>query len=64
MALRIAERGDPVARAGLGEDAVDVGLDRVVAEEQAVGDLAVGQALGDQAEDLYLALGQAVRRTG
>ena len=41
-----------------------MGLDRVVAEEQAFGDLAVGQALGDQPEDFDLTLVQAVRRVG
>src|SRR5215216_8106220 len=43
----------------LGEDVLDVVLDRLDAEEQLVGDLLVGVALGHQAQDLGLAGGQA-----
>ena len=49
-----------VSTAGLGEDAVDVGLHGGFADEQPRGDLGVGQAGGNELEDLGLALGQAV----
>ena len=49
--------GDIHAGAGteLGEDVAEVGLDRLLAEEQLVGDLLVGLALGDQDRHLTLA---------
>src|SRR5215471_4022550 len=53
----VADGGGPVPGPGLGEDPVDVGLDRVVAEEQLRGDLGVGHPAGDEPEDLDLALG-------
>ena len=53
-----------VARVQLGHDAADVGLGGQRAEEQAGGDLVVGQALGDQPEDLTLAVGQAGQQPG
>ena len=62
VALGIADGGHPVPCPRLGEDPVDVGLDRVAAQEQAFGDFGVGQVLGDQTEDLHPALGQAVRQ--
>jgi hypothetical protein len=49
----------------LGEDVANVRLDRLDAEPQALGDRAVAEALGDEREDLALAvaeLGQAVAR--
>src|SRR5262252_4302238 len=60
VAVRVADGGGPVPGPGLGEDPVDVGLDRVAAQEQLRGDLRVVQPTGDEAEDLDLALGQAV----
>ena len=48
-----------VAEVELGEDPADVGLDRLLRQHQRVGDLAVGQAAGDQLGDLQLARGQA-----
>jgi hypothetical protein len=56
----VADRGGAVAGAGFGEDPVDVGLDRVAAQEQLRGDLRVGQPTRDQPQDFRLALGQAV----
>ena len=47
-----------VARAGLGEDPVDVRLHRRLADEQGPGDLPVGLARRDEAEHLGLARGQ------
>src|SRR5213076_597953 len=44
--------------------AVDVELGRVVADAEAVGDQLVGQALGEQLDDLALALGQLAAALG
>ena len=51
-----------VAGADLGEDVVDVALDRGGGDHEALGDLGVGQALGDQGQDLDLARGEVVGR--
>jgi hypothetical protein len=62
VAVRVLDRGGgAVAGPGLGEDPIDVRLDRVGAQEQPGGDLGVGQALGDKAQDLDLAFGEPVR---
>ena len=53
-----------VAGADLGEDVVDVALDRRGADHEPLGDLGVGQALGDQAEHLDLARGEVVGQLG
>jgi hypothetical protein len=47
---------DPVAGADLGEGAADVGLDGGLGKAQVKGDLAIGEARGDGAEDLEFAL--------
>ena len=62
VAVRVADRGGAVPRPGLGEDPADVGLDRVVAQEQLRGDLRIGHPAGDHAQDLRFALRQAVGR--
>ena len=56
------DAGDLHARVGpeLGEDVADVGLDGLGAEEQLLGDLAVGLAVDDAAGDFELALGERV----
>ena len=58
-------RGDhrlgPVAQAELGQHPADVGLDRLLADDEPGGDLRVGQALGDQPQHLGLARGQRGR---
>jgi len=41
------------------EDAAGMGLDRVLADEELLGDLTVAQTTGDQFEDLELAAGDA-----
>ena len=64
VATGVADGGGPVPRSGLGEDAVDVGLDRVIAQVKPLGYLRVGQAGADQGEDFRLALCQAVGRCG
>src|SRR5262249_57297009 len=51
----------PIARARLGEDPVDVGLDRGVAQEQALGDLGVAQARREKGQHLGLTRGEPVR---
>src|SRR5688572_13657638 len=48
--------GDARVHAELGVDAVDVVLDGLLAEEQALRDLAVGLTRGDEVHDLGLAL--------
>src|SRR5580700_10878742 len=53
-----------VTRACRGEDAVDVGLDRRLADEQGAGDLPVGLAGRDEAQHLGLARRQLVVGTG
>src|SRR4051794_13738257 len=45
----------------LAEDVGEVGRDRLLSDEQPLGDLAVGQPLGEEAQDLGLARGQAGR---
>src|SRR5580700_4170579 len=62
VAARVADSGDPVPRSGLGEYAVYMGLDRVIAQVKTLGDLRIGQAAADQGEDFHLAVRQAVRR--
>jgi enoyl-CoA hydratase/carnithine racemase len=50
------DRGlDPVLEAEFGEDAADVGLDRLLADRQVLGDLTVAVAAGDQPEHLAFA---------
>ena len=51
----------PVGGARLGVDVLDVVTDRLARDDQALGDLLVGQAAGQQLEDLDLAAGQAGR---
>src|SRR3954463_2900448 len=55
-----------VAQAQLGEDVVDVGLDRGVAEDEALGDLGVAETVGDQRKNLEFARAELVEfgRTG
>src|ERR1700722_19836452 len=57
----VAERGRPVGRTGLGEDTVDVALDRVRTEVEGCGNLRVGPAPGHQGQDLCFPLREAVR---
>src|SRR5580700_4502249 len=45
----------PAARVELLEEPAGVGLDRVLADEEAGGDLAIAEALGDEDQDLELA---------
>jgi hypothetical protein len=42
----------PIAQPRLGEEVVDVGLDRRLRDVERAGDLGVGPALGDQPQDL------------
>jgi hypothetical protein len=58
--MAAARSRDPV----LAKIPVDVRLDRVVAQAQPPGDLRIGQPAGDGAEDLHLAVRQAVGRLG
>src|ERR1700722_8623916 len=51
----------PAGRSGLFEDAIDVGLDGVAAEEEGGGDGRVAHAAGDHGEDLRLAPCEPVR---
>ena len=51
-----------VAGACLGEDPVDVSLDRGVAQEETLGNLGVAQARGEEGEHLGLAGGEPRRR--
>jgi hypothetical protein len=53
-----------VAQAELAEDAADVGLDRLFGEDEALGDLPVGKAAGDQGENLGLPRGERVEASG
>src|SRR5215471_12386305 len=48
----------PVGGTGLGVDVLDVMTDRLARDDQALGDLLVGQAAGQQLEDLDLTGGQ------
>ena len=50
---------DPVAQVQLGQGVGDVRLDRGLAEEEFLGDLAVGQAARHEREDLAFAVGEA-----
>src|SRR6185503_3615139 len=49
----------PTGHAELGEDVADVDAHGLLADEQALADLAVRPAFGDQGQDLALAPGQA-----
>jgi hypothetical protein len=55
---------DPVPQAQLGEDADDVALDGGLAEEEAAGDLGVGQALSDEPHDADFAFAEVPGRAG
>jgi hypothetical protein len=57
-------RLDPVAELELGQQVGDVALDGGVADEQLGGDLGIGQAPGDELEDLLLAVGEPGDRLG
>jgi hypothetical protein len=46
---------DAVLQAEFGEDAADVGLDRLLADRQVPGDLPVAVTAGDQPEDFAFA---------
>src|SRR6266545_6932230 len=48
------------ANSELGEDVADVVAGRLGADEQPLGDLGVGESLGDEPEDLLLPLAQLV----
>jgi hypothetical protein len=54
----VDDRLDAVAQAEFGEDARDEGLDGLGADDQGGGDLAVGPAVGDEAQDLQFARGE------
>lgn len=68
----VVVRGEAVADAGLGAagradlaiDGADVGPDRVGAEVGEAGDIRVALALGDEREDLRLAVGDALEASG
>ena len=57
---RVARELDAVAHAELLEDVRAVALDRLLADEQHLGDLLVGVRLGDELDDLLLARGERV----
>src|SRR5215204_2826520 len=68
-AAQVGEHGEDAAVAvlalrdvELAQHMADVRLDRALAEEQPLGDPAVGQPLGHQSEDLPLALGELGER--
>src|ERR1700684_444164 len=63
-ALLAAPAGElgPRGEAQLGEDVLDVRVDRALGEEEPPGDLPVAEAVGDQAGDLPLAPGERPRR--
>ena len=56
------DRLDAVAEVELLEDVRDVRLHGRLADEELLPDLGVGEAVGDQAQDLELARGQLVER--
>src|SRR5690606_27799129 len=58
VAVGVDDRLDAIAQVELGEDARDIGLDGLLADHQGLGDLAVGQAVGDEAQHLQLPRGQ------
>lgn len=60
MLVRVGDSLSSIAALRLGEDVVDVSLYRCGAQEQGAGDFGVGQAGGDQREDLCFPGGQAV----
>src|SRR5690606_27748040 len=58
VAVGVDDRLDAVAQVEFGEDARHVRLDRLLAEHQRGGDLAVRQAVGDEAEHFQFARGE------
>ena len=62
MLAGVADRRGPVPGSGFGEDPVDMGLDRVVAQVQAPGDLRIGLAVEHEHGELELASGQRLER--
>jgi hypothetical protein len=59
---RVADQLTAVPRPGLGEQVVDVALDRRAGDPELTGELGVRQARGDRGEHLDLARGEAVQR--
>jgi hypothetical protein len=62
----VDDRLGTVAKVELGQDPADVGLDSLVADGQAGGDLRIGQSFRDHPQDLHFAGGQGLdaRRPG
>src|SRR5205085_4957873 len=60
MVMSVSDGLGAVAYAGLGEDVVDVRLDRGFRDVEARGDLTVREAVGDQRKDLGFTGGKAV----
>src|SRR5689334_4298096 len=58
LAQRVERRLGSAGQVQLGEDAADVGAHGALADHSAVGDLLVREPLGDQAQNLDLALGE------
>ena len=59
-----ADRLYAIAEPQFGEDVVDVRFDGRLAEEQCRGDLGVGVSMGDEAQDLELALARSASSGG
>ena len=55
---------DAVAQAELSQDPANVDFHRALGQEQAGGDLAVGQASRDAGEDVLLAVGESLAELG
>src|SRR5580698_8640065 len=64
VGYRVPDGLGPALHGGLGEDAVHVGLDRRLAEDEPFADLAVRQALADEREHLDLPRGEVVGEPG
>src|SRR5580658_1873391 len=64
VGYRVPDRLGPALHGGLGEDAVHVGLDRRLAEDEPFADLAVRQALADEREHLDFPRGEVVGEPG
>src|SRR4051812_26947871 len=63
-AHRLTNRVDAVVDVQLPVDVADVGVHRALGDDQLAGDLAAGEALGEQREDLPLTTGEQVVDVG
>ena len=64
MLVRVGGGGGAAGQAQLREDVAEVGYHGLLADDETLGDLTVGEPLGDVGQDFLLAAGQTAGRPG